>query len=73
MAKLLLTVLDEYRCYYHKYSSVEEQDSKDGAQESTKENTRLTNEATVEKVVIAEHGIANIEVRGLTILLCECQ
>ena len=66
-------MLDEYRCYYHKYSSVEDQDSKDGAQESTKENTRLTNEATVEKVVIAEHGIANIEVRVLTILLCACQ
>ena len=66
-------MLDEYRCYYHKYSSIEQQDSKDGAQEGTKENTRLTNEATVEKVVITEHGIANIEVRVLTILLCVCK
>ena len=44
-AKLFLTVLDEYICYYHKYSSLEEHDGKDGPQESTKENTSLTNEA----------------------------
>ena len=57
-----MTVLDEYICYYHKYSSIEEHDGKDGPQESTKENTSLTNEAAGEKKVknakIANHAIA---------------
>ena len=51
IAKLLPTVLDEYSCYYHENSSIEEHDGKDGSQEGTKKNTRLTNEAAGEKKV----------------------
>ena len=44
-----LIMLDEYNCDYHKNTRIEQQDGKDGPQKGTKENTRLTNEATVEK------------------------
>ena len=55
-------MLDEYICYYHKYSNIEEHDGKYRPQESTKENTSFTNEAAGEKKVknakIANHAIA---------------
>ena len=48
---LVLVVLDEHMYHLCEYCSIEEQDGKNGSQEGTEKNTRLTNEAAGKKKV----------------------